>query len=181
MCGIAAKPPVNRPLSVKPLDNRPQTLALTLMNKLVLLLFRVVLLGSALWACTACLAEDRIGTLKKVDGQVELEHAGASAPAQSGAGLQAGDRLRTTATGAVSVTLRDGTQMVLGPNSTLEFTRFQFDSTTEDGDFAALLIKGSLRLISGLIAKVNPNKYQIHTPTTVISVRGTDFIVEVSP
>lgn len=143
-------------------------------------LLRALLLCSAVWASGACLAGERIGTLNKVDGQVHIERAGGSEMAQSGAGLQAADRLRTGG-GAVSVTLRDGTQMVLGPNSVLELSQFQFDSTTEDGSFAALLVKGSLRLISGLIAKVNPNKYHVHTPTTVISVRGTDFIVEVAP
>lgn len=146
-----------------------------------LLLARALLFSAAVAASTTCLAGERIGTLNKVDGPVYLERAGTSVLAESGAGLEASDRLRTTATGAVSATLRDGTVVVLGPGSVIELTRFLFDSTTEDGDFSALLIKGSLRLISGLIARVNPTHYKVHTPTTVISVRGTDFIVEVAP
>lgn len=40
------------------------------------------------------------------------------------------------------------------------------------------LAKGSLRLVTGLIAKLRPEQVKVTTPTTVIGVRGTDFIVE---
>ena len=43
------------------------------------------------------------------------------------------------------------------------------------------LLRGSLRMATGLIAKVKPEQVKVTTPTTVIGVRGTDFIVEENP
>ena len=44
-----------------------------------------------------------------------------------------------------------------------------------------VLLRGSLRMATGLIAKVKPEQVKVTTPTTVIGVRGTDFIVEENP
>ena len=43
------------------------------------------------------------------------------------------------------------------------------------------LLRGSMRMATGLIAKLQPEQVKVTTPTTVIGVRGTDFIVEVKP
>ena len=42
-------------------------------------------------------------------------------------------------------------------------------------------LDGSLRMATGLSAKVTPEQVKVTTPTTVIGVRGTDFIVEENP
>lgn len=41
------------------------------------------------------------------------------------------------------------------------------------------LISGSMRFISGLLGKRNPERIGISTPTAVVGIRGTDFILEV--
>lgn len=40
------------------------------------------------------------------------------------------------------------------------------------------LLQGSMRMLTGLIAKVNPAAIQIKTKTVSVGIRGTDFIVE---
>ena len=63
-------------------------------------------------------------------------------------------------------------------NSQLEIQKFTFDATTQDGSILVNLMEGSLRMLTGLIAKVNPNAIQVKTKTLSVGVRGTDFIVE---
>jgi hypothetical protein len=43
------------------------------------------------------------------------------------------------------------------------------------------LLRGSLRMATGAIARLKPEQVKVTTPTTVIGVRGTDFIVEENP
>ena len=40
------------------------------------------------------------------------------------------------------------------------------------------LLRGSLRMATGLIGKTHPEAVHVETPTAVIGIRGTDFIVE---
>ena len=76
-----------------------------------------------------------------------------------------------------SLVLRDGTALVLGPDSRLDLKQFHFDSTTQDGGLLVSLLRGSLRMVSGLIGKTNPDAVRVDTQTATIGIRGTDFIV----
>jgi hypothetical protein len=40
-------------------------------------------------------------------------------------------------------------------------------------------LKGTLRYVSGLIGKKNPQAIKVMTANSTIGIRGTDFIVEV--
>ncbi|SCK38452.1 FecR family protein [Variovorax sp. HW608] len=53
--------------------------------------------------------------------------------------------------------------------------------TTQDGGMLIALLQGSARMITGLIGKTHPDAVRVETPTAVISIRGTDFIVQADP
>lgn len=40
------------------------------------------------------------------------------------------------------------------------------------------LLRGTMRMITGLVAKLNPSRVAITTSTLTLGIRGTDFIVE---
>jgi len=120
----------------------------------------------------------RAGTLKQVEGSVWIIQGTAQHQAAApGDGLAVAQRLRTGADGAASVMLRDGTALAIGPNSIIEINEFAFDATTQQGNVLLGLLQGSVRVITGILAKVNPEVFKIRTPTSVVGVRGTDFIV----
>lgn len=124
----------------------------------------------------------RAGTVKSVRGDVKLESAGAPArSAAAGDAVDAVDHIQTGADSGASVIMRDGTALVLGPSSRLDLKDFQFDSTTQEGSLLVSLLRGSLRMVSGLIGKTRPEAVKVETPTAVIGIRGTDFIVETDP
>ena len=125
--------------------------------------------------------DGRLGTFKTVQGQVTLAQGDTRRAAVVGGALLPQERLSTGADGIAAVTLRDGTVLTLGPDSSLDLAEFDFNSTTQEGSMWVKLARGSLRVITGLIAKLQPEKVKVTTPTAVIGVRGTDFSVETRP
>jgi ferric-dicitrate binding protein FerR (iron transport regulator) len=125
-------------------------------------------------------ASRQAGFLKTLKGNVQLLHApGAAArPAQAGDALLQGGRITTGPDSAASVVLRDGSTLVLGASSQMELQAFSFDATTHDGNLLASLLKGSLRMITGLLGKSHPEAVRIETQFAFVGVRGTDFIVQ---
>lgn len=126
----------------------------------------------------SALAAD-IGRVKVVRGQVTIERAGAAAPAAVGARLQAADVVKTGADGSVGITMNDDSLLSAGPNSVLTLERFVLDESTNQGRFDASLGRGSLAVISGRIAKQSRDAMTVRTPSAVLGVRGTEFVVKV--
>ncbi|MDP2418765.1 MAG: FecR family protein [Hydrogenophaga sp.] len=127
---------------------------------------------------TAPANDKRIGTVKQVRGESWLGQTDARRPAASGEGVFETERVSTGQRGGATITLKDGTVLTMGPNSTMDLSKFQYNATTQEGNFAMNLLQGSVRVVTGLLAKINPDLFKISTPTSVVGVRGTDFIVE---
>jgi len=121
---------------------------------------------------------DRQGTLKAVTGPVSLTQAGTVRTAEVGGGIGQADRIVTGAGASTTLMLKDGTIVAVGPNTTLELAKVQFDTTTQDGNLWLQLLQGSIRVVTGWLGKLHPEQVRVTTPTTVVGVRGTDFIVE---
>lgn len=142
----------------------------------------------AYWLCTLsltllsglCHAEEATaGMIKKSRGQVTIERSGQALPAVVGTVLLATDKLRTGADGWVGLTLRDNTLMSAGPNTLMSIDKFSYDTTTNEGAMSVGVRKGTLSVATGKIAKKTPESIDFHTPTTVLGVRGTEFLVSV--
>lgn len=127
----------------------------------------------------AAKADLQAGFVKSVRGSVQLLNgAGAARTASPGDALGAVDRIVTGPDSSASVVLRDDTTLVVGPSSRLDLKEFHFDGTTRDGGILLSLLRGSMRMITGLIGKTNPDAVRIETQTATIGIRGTDFIVQ---
>ena len=119
------------------------------------------------------------GIVKRVSGQVLLDRADrVGQPLAVGQRVQAGDVVRTGPDGATGITLADDTLLTAGPDSQLVIDRFAFDSTTHDGSLLLKLWRGTLHVVTGLIARRAPENVQVQTRTVVLGVRGTEFIVD---
>ena len=138
-----------------------------------------ILTAIALAAVLAAPAAAEIGTVKKVVGTASIERAKAVLPVMPGTRLDTGDTLITGRDGRIAVTFIDNTRFAVGPNSRVALTRFEFDDATHQGHFDAKVLKGQLAVISGQIAHENPKGMTLQTPTSVLGVRGTRFVVNV--
>jgi hypothetical protein len=136
-------------------------------------------LGALVLAAACGGAAADIGQIKLVSGQVTVERQGQVLPAEVGLRLEAADVVKTGSDGAVGITMRDNARLSAGPNSVLALETFDFDPTTSAGRFDARLARGTLAVSSGRIAKQSPQAMTVRTPTAVLGVRGTEFVVSV--
>jgi len=130
-------------------------------------------------APAATAPERQAGFVKSVRGDVKLLSAAATARnAVPGDALASVDRIVTGPDSSAAVVLRDDTTLVVGPSSRLDLKQFHFDATTHEGGLLVSLLRGSMRMITGLIGKTNPDAVRVETQTATIGIRGTDFIVQ---
>ena len=120
------------------------------------------------------------GIMKKVQGTVLVIGANGASPRAviSGDAWFTGERLVTKADSAASLTLRDGSELVLAANTAVALPKFEYDTTTQEGNILLNFLGGQLRILSGLIAKNKSENMKIKTATALVGVRGTDFILE---
>jgi hypothetical protein len=137
-----------------------------------LLLLALGLVAAPAWAAG-------VGMVKTSKGAVTVERAGRVMPAPVGTRVEAADIVRTGRDGGVGISFDDQSRMALGPNSVLAIDRFSFDPTTHDGKFDSTLRKGTLSAISGKLAKQSPKAMTVRTRSTILAVRGTEFVVSV--
>jgi hypothetical protein len=130
---------------------------------------------AALFAASAGAVE--IGQIKVAKGQVTVERKGEALPGGVGMRLEAADVLKTGSDGSVGITMADNSLLSAGPNSILSLDRFDFDPTSNQGRFDAQLQKGSLAVISGRMAKQSPDAMTVRTPSVILGVRGTEFVL----
>ncbi|HOB65979.1 FecR domain-containing protein [Ottowia sp.] len=156
------------------------------LSRIIFCLVFALGLGGAPWALaqtpTASAGSDgREGTFKTVRGEVTVVRGDVRSAAIASGPVYAGDRVVTGLKSAASLVLRDGTVLSVGPDSVVNLSSFGYNSTTQEGHVLVDLLRGSLRMATGLIAKLKPEQVKVTTPTTVVGVRGTDFIVEENP
>ena len=125
----------------------------------------------------ACAGAAEIGQVKIAKGQVDVERKGQTMPAKVGMRLETADVVKTGADGSVGITMADNSLLSAGPNSILSLDRFDYDPTTNQGRFDTLLQKGSLSVISGRMAKQSSDAMTVRTPSAILGVRGTEFVV----
>lgn len=121
-----------------------------------------------------------IAQLKVATGSVHVERGGQRIPAQVGTRLQASDMVITGKDGSAGITFIDNSLLSMGPGSVLAIDQYAFNPTTHEGSFESSLRKGTLSVVSGKIAKQSPDAMKVRTPSSILGVRGTEFLVRAS-
>lgn len=121
-----------------------------------------------------------IGTVSDNKGTAcEIQRNKNKLPGHKGSAIESMD---TYVTGACSsnITFKDDTKLRVTENSRLVIDDFVFDPKQSDaGRLAVKVGMGTVRYASGQIAKNNPQRVNVQTPTATIAVRGTDFTMTV--
>jgi hypothetical protein len=140
----------------------------------------LIVLFSSLFLSTIGQAEDSVGTLKFAHGLVNIESSsGEKREATKGDKLMRNELVVTGAASIAVIQLNDDSRMTLRPKSSFRVNQFNMDDDSNDSSSqqsAVLnLLRGGLRLVTGLIGKVNPAGYRLNTPIATIGIRGTEF------
>ena len=128
-------------------------------------------------AATPAWAE--IGRVKRSVGTAFVQRGAGRLQPTPGLRLLAGDKLFTGKDGQMSISFIDDTRFSVGPNSLIDVSTFDYDRAAQTGSFVTQVNRGSLAVVSGQIAHSERDAMKVRTPTSLLGVRGTRFIVEV--
>jgi hypothetical protein len=134
-------------------------------------LLALSLLASPAWA--------NIGRVKSASGGTVIERAGKRLAVAPGFVVLVGDIISTPARGRVGITFVDNCRLSAGPGSRVTLSQFEFDDTTQSGQFRADIRKGSVAIIGGSIARSGKKAMLVRTPTSLFAVRGARIVVTV--
>lgn len=147
--------------------------------------FRLNQRGMMLAVVSAALAQSAMANTGRVDftiGSVNVTDAsGRVQPLTRGAEVRSGDKISSGNDGRAQIRFSDGAYVSLQPNTEFDIREYRY-SGKPDGSESALfgLFKGALRTVTGIVGRVNRNKYQITTPTATIGIRGTGGLIQVN-
>ncbi len=126
------------------------------------------------------LPQGAIGQIKSLDSSASIRRNGVAANADTGGAVFEGDVIITDFTGAIGITLKDGTVLSLGPESEVELNRFVFEPQENKLGFTANFLRGTATYLSGRIAKLAPEQVSLKTRFSTIGIRGTRVLIKVA-
>lgn len=133
----------------------------------------VLLLLLFLCAAAPVAAADPLGTVGRVQGQVEAVRAAQVLPLAVGDAVRRADLLRTGARARLQVDLVDGSVLTLGAEAVLQLNDVVVPEAPADGPFMDLL-SGAFRLVAAKVSDARAADRRIRTPAATIGIRGTD-------
>jgi hypothetical protein len=120
------------------------------------------------------------GRIKISTGRASIVRGGKELPAKAGELVYQADVLKTDADGRLGVTLRDETQISLGPTSEVRLDRFVYTPAEGKLGMAMRIARGIVAYVSGRIAKLAPDAVRLETPAAIVGVRGTRLVIRAS-
>lgn len=103
-----------------------------------------------------------------------LDSAGQSRRLVDGGAVYPGETVETQADSRAVIAFRDESRMTVGAGTRFKVENFVFDENApSEGRFLISLARGSLRALTGLIAKANTRNVSFKTTTATIGIRGT--------
>ncbi len=135
-----------------------------------------IVLVAALSVSTIATAEDSTGMVVASRGEVIAMSNGGSRELKQGDFVYISDEIMTTNRSFVVLQFEDGAKVTVRPDSTMIIEQYVYNGNA--GDKAELnLVAGGLRVITGAMAKSNPENYKVRTPVALMGVRGTEFSI----
>jgi hypothetical protein len=144
-------------------------------------MFRTVVLGMVLAAMAPAgiAVAEPVGFVAGVEGSIEMFAIGASAwtAAMLDSEVQIGDTLRTGPSAAVKILLVDDTLLSIGEDTEVVIDSMLVGPAATGEASVLQLLRGQMRARVGE-AFGGPTRLEVHTPTAVAGVKGTEFECE---
>ena len=142
-------------------------------------MFRAILICFMLLT-TSVLANELlpIGYVKNITGEATITTNGDIISAKAGTPIYQSSVLTTRAQSSIGITLKDATVISLGPETEFSIDEYVYEPAKNKLKFGSRITKGSLNYISGIIAKLQPDAVTVTTPSGIIGIRGTKFVVK---
>jgi hypothetical protein len=117
-----------------------------------------------------------IGRVMLVQGDLSAKDEGSKVrKLLLGAPLYEGDALITGKKSYAVVAFRDESRISLQESTVFQVEKFKYDKAALQENAVLRLLKGGVRVVTGLIGRVNRDNYQFRVATATIGIRGTGF------
>jgi len=130
--------------------------------------------GMAVSAANA--AEESSGMVVASRGEVSAVSNGDSRELKQGDFVYVNDEILTSARSFAVLQFTDGAKVTVRPGSKLIIESYLYAGNDTD-ESTLNLVSGGLRVITGAMAKTNPENYKVRTPVALMGVRGTEFSI----
>lgn len=112
-----------------------------------------------------------------VRGQISVRKTnGSQRPIKAGAEIKPGEKLQSGSNGIAVLVFPDDSRVTVQPRSEFLIREYGFDKNDPKASQSLLqLLRGGLRVVTGLIGKAAPDNYRLQTPVATIGIRGTGF------
>ncbi len=137
-----------------------------------------VLIGLFFVYTTSSIADQKVNVEKQLIGIVGAASGEIKTPTRV---LKTGDKIYLNETifagpdSGTQILLLDQSTFTIGSDSEVVMDTFIYDPSTNDGKIVASVKQGSLKVISGLISKKNPDSLTVEVPEGTLGSRGTEF------
>jgi len=137
--------------------------------------------GVASFASSAPLFAQQ-GYVHEVSGNV-LGQVGAGSPArvERGMTLPVNSTVTTEANSYAVLKFEDGTVVLLKENTSFQVQAYNYNPKAPENSNAIFnLLRGGLRVVTGLVTSKNRDSLRVATPHATIGIRGTEFTAELT-
>ncbi|MBI2275851.1 MAG: FecR domain-containing protein [Dechloromonas sp.] len=142
-------------------------------------MFRIILIAGLFLTAQAIADQPPIGHVKSVSGEASITTGGKQVKAEVGSPIHQGSVLQTGKKSGMGVTFKDETVMSFGADTVFTVDEYLYSPVQGNLKFSSKLARGSLNYVSGVIEKLKPDAVTVSTPTGIIGVRGTQFLLKV--
>lgn len=126
---------------------------------------------------TQAFASEAKGLVVASRGTVIATAKGDSRELKQGDEIFVDDEILTAPKSFAVLQFLDGAKVTVKPNSEIVIEDYVYNGDADDKATLSL-VSGGLRVITGAMAKNNPENYKVKTPVALMGVRGTEFAVQ---
>jgi hypothetical protein len=116
-----------------------------------------------------------VGRVMLVEGELSAKGAGEVRKLILGGLVYEGDVLITGKKTHAVVAFRDEGRITLQENTEFHVEKYKYDKAAAQENAALRLIKGSVRVVTGWVGRVNHDNYKFKVANATIGIRGTGF------
>jgi hypothetical protein len=144
-----------------------------------LTLLALTLFASGWAGATDITSKKYIGDMREAKGRILMDRGGREVFVRRGMRVFKRDTIRSVENGEGAVVFRDETSVRFGPNSTVSLDDFEYTPEEKKFGLEVGIAKGIAVVVTGALAKSDPESVAFNTPKGTIGIRGTKFSVKV--
>ena len=118
-----------------------------------------------------------IGSISSFKGSVQIERNSQNVRAILSLPIEKNDVITTKDNSNVIIKFNDNTIITVGKNSSLSIEDYLYDTKSSANSRSTFkFLKGTFKSVTGIIGKLNPEKFKLETKTANIGIRGTTVL-----